>query len=643
MNTKGENFGYGGRILRVDLNTGSHRSESTEEYAPRFLGGRGINQWILLKELPPWVTPFEPANIICFGAGALTGTMVPGASRLNIDSKNAMTGGIGSGNAGGWFASELKFAGYDHVVVQGKARTPSYLYIEDEKISLRPALDLWGKTTRETVELIGEDVGHDDVQVVCIGPAGENMVKPACIIVSGSRAVGRCGLGAIMGSKNLKAIAVRGTGNIELKHPDAFMSLVDSVSRRLLAMPSVDIRKDLGTLAVFPLHNKFSGVPYKNFDDEYCPDDIAAKMAPEVFFKEYGVDRYACTACPTACGHRYVVENGPYAPTFCHKMEANTQLTFAGKLAIDDPAATVKGQEECCQLGLDMDNSGGAIAWAIDCFQNGLLTKEDTDGLTLDWGDHGVILELLRKMAHREGFGNLLAEGSFKASQVLGKGSERYSLHVKGQDLVEGIRSCKGWALGIVVSPRGATHTRGAPYSEYRQWSSEQSQKTFGVSTAGDPATYEGKAHVVAYYDAVHALWDSLGLCFITGNWAAPEGVNPGELAEFYSLSTGRVTSEAELMVAGERIHNVEKMFNVYHPGFARQDDYPPERFMEEPIKSGPMQGERLRKEDWDKMLDEYYSLRGWDPSTGWPTRETLTRLDLEECVEMLERTRVIR
>ncbi len=278
---KRKSYGYAGNILRVDLTTARHWTEPTSNFAPRFLGGRGINQWILLNELRSWVTPFEPANILCFGAGALTGTLVPGASRLNIDSKNALTLGIGSGNAGGWFASEMKFAGYDHVVVQGKAKWPVYLYIEDDKISFRPARDLWGKTTRETVALIQQDVGHSDVQVACIGPAGENMVKPACIIVSGFRAVGRCGLGAIMGSKNLKAIAVRGTGEIELKHPDAFMSLVNSVSDRLLNIPSVQIRKKFGTLAVGPLHNSFSGVPYKNFEDEYHPQESFKKYLPK--------------------------------------------------------------------------------------------------------------------------------------------------------------------------------------------------------------------------------------------------------------------------------------------------------------------------------------------------------------------------
>jgi aldehyde:ferredoxin oxidoreductase len=633
-------FGYAGSILRIDLNTQRYSQEPTEKYARRFLGGRGINQWILLNKLGPWVTPFEPANLLCFGAGALVGTMTPGASRLSVDSKNSLTEGIGSGNAGGWFASEMKFAGYDNIIIYGRARQPTYLFIDDDSIHFKPATTMWGKTTRETVELIEEDIGSKDVQIACIGPAGENLVRPACIIVSGTRAVGRCGLGAIMGSKNLKAIAVRGTKGIELKDSDAMISLVSSVTDRIRGMPSVKLRKNFGTPAVFALHNRLSGVPYKNFDDEYCPDDISDKISAETLRQIYTIDSYGCISCPTSCGHRYSIGDGPYAGTICHKFEANSMMTFGGKLAIDDPAALLKAHEECCQLGLDTDNTGGAIAWAIDSFQHQLLSKADTDGLYLDWGDHKVVIELIRMIAYREGFGGLLAEGSYRASQIIGKGSEDFSFTVKGQDLIEGIRSCKGWALGVVVSQRGATHTRGAPYSEYRQWSSEDSFRVFGVETAGNPTTYEGKARIVAYYDAACALWDSLGVCFILGNWAAADGISFQELARFYSFATGIEFSEQEIMKTGERIHNVEKMFNVYNAGFTRLDDYPPRRLMEEPIKSGPLKGEVLTRKDWDQMLDEYYSMRGWDKETSWPTEDTLRRIDLLDCIDILGKSK---
>lgn len=631
--------GYAGNILRVDLTSAEFCTEPTEHYTPRFLGGRGINQWILFKEVRPWVTPFEPANILCFGAGALVGTPVPGAARLNVDSKNAFTSGIGSGNCGGWFAAELKFAGYDSIVIHGKAREPVYVWIEDDKISLRPAKALWGKTSSETAEMIKQDVGHEDIQVLCIGPAGENMARPACIVVSGARAVGRCGLGAVMGSKNLKAIAVKGTGTIGVKDPEGLMTLVDVVSQRLRGLEGAKARREYGTLVASRSYNELSALCYKNYQDDYIPEESFAKISHEVFHTTYEIDRYACMACPTPCGHVYLIDSGPYSGTQCHKAEANAVWDFGGKLAVDNAAAILKAQEECCQLGLDIDNTAGAIAWAIDCFQNGILSKKDTDGLELTWGNHGVIIELLKKIAYREGFGNLLAEGSLRASQIVEKGSEKYSFHMKGQDLVEGIRSMKGWALGVVSSARGGAHTRGAPATESRKYSLEESQRLFGIKTAGDAPTYTGKPKIVCYFEYVHSLLDSLGVCFFTGNWTSPEGITPRELAQFYSFATGIKTSEDELMRTGERIHNVEKMFNVYHAGYTRNDDYPPKRLMEEPVKSGPLKGELLDREDWDRMLDTYYSLHGWSQRTGWPTREKLQELDLPECIERLEQT----
>jgi aldehyde:ferredoxin oxidoreductase len=463
------------------------------------------------------------------------------------------------------------------------------------------------------------------------------MVKAAGVVVSGARVAGRCGLGAVMGSKNLKAIAVKGSGGIGIEHPDKFMSLMTKISQRLRKSPEHKNRKVYGTLFVTPKFNDLSAVPYKNFDDDFLSDEFYAKISHETFNSDYQVDCYGCSACPTPCGHTYQVDRGPYAGTMCQKIEANAVWNFGGRLAIEDPAAILKAQEECCQLGLDTDNTAGAIAWAIDCYQNELISKKEADGLDLNWGDHGVIVRLIRQIAHREGFGDILAEGSLRASQIIGKGSERYAFHVKGQDNMEAIRSMKGWALGVGVSPRGGAHTRGAPVAAARKYSEEDSQRIFGVKTAGKAATYEGKPTVVTHIEKVCAVLDSLGVCLFTGTWASPLGVNPHELADLYASATGIEMSEEELMRTGERIHHLEKMFNVYHAGFTRQDDYPPKRFFEEPVKSGPLRGELLAREDWDRMLDEYYELNGWDKNTSWPTRGKLEELGLEECIEMLE------
>ena len=631
-----ERYGHAGKILHIDLTTSRIRTEPTARYTSRFPGGRGINQWILLNELDPQVKPFDPENIICFGAGALTGTLVPGAARLNIDSKNALTGGIGSGNAGGWFAAELKYAGYDNIVVRGKAEEPVYIWIEDDSVSLQSAVRHWGKGTGDTLKDIREELGCEDAEIVCIGPAGENMARQACIIVSGSRAVGRCGLGAVMGSKNLKAVAVKGTGSVRVRSAEAFMKLAKTVSQRLNTIPGAIARREHGTLVGTPMYQSLSAIPYKNYDDDYIPEERFQKISHETFHSVFETDRYACSACPTPCGHVYTIDEGPYKGTRCLKAEANSVWNFGGRVAVDDPAAILALQEECCRLGLDIDNTSSVLGWAIDCFQNGLLSTGETDGMELQWGDHGVLFELLGKIARREGIGDLLAEGSLRASAALGQGSDRYAFHMKGQDMIEAVRSMKGWALGVAVSPRGGAHTRGAPATETRKFSAEDSMKLFGVSTAGEAQTYVGKSKVVTYFEKVHALLDSMGVCFFTGTWTSPDGVSPGDMANFYTLATGIPIDEEELLTIGERVHTVEKMFNIRHRGFTRKDDYPPKRLMEEPIKSGPLKGEMLKREDWDRMLDEYYELHGWDLEDGWPSESVLERLDLPECTEML-------
>lgn len=634
---KETSYGYAGNILRVDLTSAGISVEKTAPYISKYLGGRGINQAILFNELQPGITPFDPENKICFGAGVLVGTLVPGASRLNADSKNALTGGIGSGSAGGWFASELKFAGYDHVVIEGKAATPVYLWIDDDKISLRAARDMWGTTVSETERLVKEDLGQSDIQVLSIGPGGESIGRTSSIVVSGSRVIGRCGLGAVMGAKNLKAIAVKGTGSIKLKEKEAFIESVDAVSQRIRNLKGAEALITYGTLFCSPSYNDLSALSYKNYQDDHIPAAHLDRISHEAF-RDFEIDRYACTSCPLPCGHVYTIKQGDYAGTRCYKAEANAVWNFGGRLAVDDIGGILKAQEECCQLGLDIDNTSGVIAWAIDCFQNGLISKDETDGLVLDWGDHNVILALIRKIAFRKGFGKILSEGSFRASQILGKGSEKYVFHLKGQDLMEGIRSMKGWALGIVVSARGGGHTRGALATERSRWSEEESQKTFGIPTAGIATAYAGKATALMYMEHANAVWDAFGICFFLANRSNPNGMNPSELARFYTLATGIKLSENELMKAGERLHNLEKMFNVRHAGFTRDDDYPPKRLMEEPIKSGPLKGEMLRKPDWDRMLDEYYDCHGWDRKTSRPTRGKLTELELDHCIEALDK-----
>jgi len=627
-------FSFGGKVLRVDLTSGKVWTEPTKKYAQRFLGGRGVNNWILYDEVKPWVTPFDPANRLIFGAGVLVGTLAPCATRHSIDGKSPMTGGVGSANSCGHFAPELKFAGYDHIVFQGRSRRPVYLWIDDDQVEILDASHIWGKTTWDTDDLIEEELGDDEVQIACIGPAGENLVRSACIITNRARSASRCGLGAVMGSKNLKAVAVRGSGSIEVAYPERFMEVVDETWEKIKSSGAASKVRNPHSL------NEANLMPVRNFQDAYMSPDKLDKLMPEVYEEKCEIRRLGYFACPIYCSRLYKVRSGQYAGLVSEGLHANDLLNWVGRfdLDLDDPAAMIKLHALCNEYGLDQDNASCSIAWAFECYQRGIFTQKDTDGLKLEWGDYQVVAELLRKVAYREGLGDLLAEGSKRASQIVGKGSEGFAIHVKGQDSMEPMRTSKGWALGCGVSTRGGTHTRGAAFIEMTgDIPPEVCEKIWGVQVEG-PLSYENKAKLVVYYERLQAVLDSLGVCLFSSNYNGPSLLDPDDLAELYSAATGRDIDGDELMRIGERIHNIEKAFNVLHAGFSRRDDYPPQRLMEEPVKSGPMRGERLHREKWGQMLDEYYELHGWDKETGWQTRKCLEDLDLRRIADDLEK-----
>jgi len=622
-----KHFSFGGKVLRVDLTSGRIRTEPTAKYAPKFLGGRGVDNWILYKEVKPQIAPLDPANRLIFGTGVLVGTLAPTAARHSVDAKSPMTGGVGSANSCGHFSAELKFAGYDHIVVQGRSRVPVYLWIDDDQVRILDASHLWGKTTWETDDAIKKDLSDDEIQIAC------------CVITNRARAAARCGLGAVMGSKNLKAIAVRGTGSIAVAHPDRFMKLVNEAWERIRTSPAANSFKTWGTFINPEFYNETGNLPVRNFQDEYLSPDIIKKVNPELYKMKYEVRRLGYTACPMSCSHFYKVTDGPYAGLACEGFETNDTLNFIAKFEIDYPPAIIKLHSLCNEYGLDQDNASCVIAWAFECFQRRILTEADTGGLKLEWGNYTVVAEMLRRIAYREGLGDLLAEGAKRASDVIGKGSEEFAIHIKGQDSMEALRgSGRSWALGCVVSTRGGAHTRGANLAEMRDFSAEVCERVWGIPKIEGPLSYQNKAKLVVYYERLQAILDSLGLCMLCSNWAAPDLLGPSDLAELYSAATGNEITGEELMGVGERIHNIEKAFNVLHAGFGRHDDYPPKRFIEEPVKSGPRKGERLPRGNWDRMLNEYYELHGWDQITGWQTRQCLEALDLKSVADDLER-----
>lgn len=620
------------RILRVDLtNKKISVNEMTEEYICRFLGGRGINRWILLNEIDKITDAFKPENKIVFGTGLLVGTSAPGACRLQIDTVNPFNNGVASGNSGGFFASQLRFAGYDNIIIEGKAETAVYILVKDQDVSIRNAYDLWGKTTWETDAMIQKKHGKD-VSTLSIGPAGENLVRSAAIIINKYRAAARCGMGAVMGSKNLKAIVVEGTGkeaDITPFDVKRFEKKVSEMKEKIAKTKLGEGLKTRGTTLWLPITNERSWVPVRNFQDNYVDPNKFKALHPENWSHIEVKPIKTCYGCPTDCSHLFIITNGPYKGTKTAGCEANTFWDFGAKLDIYYPPAVIKAHEMCNRYGLDVDNVSGAISWAYECYEKGIIDKSDTNGLELNWGNHKEMIILLKKIALRDGFGNLLAEGCKKASEILGRKSERYCLHVKGQDLKEPCRTVKGWALGVMVSPRAGTHTRGCPQTELIGISKENGEKYYGVPTAGDQLSYEGKAKLVVHFERLMAILDSIGMCILISEWNDPNLPGAEDYAELCSAYLGKDITPEQIMVTGERIMTLERYFNQIHTSFERMDDYPPERLMTEPVKTGPLKGEKLDREKWDKMLNEYYNLHKWNIKTGKIPEERLEELSI--------------
>jgi len=622
-----------GRILRVDLTSREFSVVKKDEgIYKKFLGGRGLDQLLLYENVKPKVFPLDSQNILLFSAGLLTGTSTPSATRLSIDTKNLFSNGIGSANVGGNFARELKSAGFGTIIITGKARVPVYLSIMANALEIRDAKGIWGKTVSETTDLIRGELG-ENTRVLCIGPAGENLVRGACVIVDKARAAAKCGVGAVMGSKKLKAIAVRGTKAIKVAKPKAFSAISKNAWEKIRKSSAVNIMNMHGTLATATPKNKIGALPYKHYQDGYMEPESLEKI-DENAFKNYEQHRFSAVGCAIKCRSTYEIRTGSYAGTVGEAMETNTIQDFGYKLGISYPPAIIRAHILCNEYGIDIDTVAESIAWAYECYEKGIIDKSDTNGLELTWGNYKVLISLIEKIAYREGFGDILAEGVKRASEVIGKGSGEFAMVMKGQDLYETIRMPKGYGLGAALATRGGGHCSGSPLTEFSpgKINPELSERLYGISTASNPSVYEGKAKLVAYHERLHAVLNSLGICFLATVWSSTDLLAWEDLAEIVSAATGWVMDEDDLMEIGERIHTLERCFNAIHADFDRKDDYPPQRFFDEPIKTGPYKGEVLDRTKFDEMLTKNYKIHGWDKD-GLPKQERLKELGLNNIV----------
>jgi aldehyde:ferredoxin oxidoreductase len=617
---------YGGTIVRVNLTDDTINRHPTEEHLARaFLGGRGLNVRRLWDELPAHTDGLSPENILVFGIGTLAGTIFPGGSRFNVTAMSPQTGILGDSNAGGFFGAELKFAGYDQVIIEGRADRPLYLSIKDDEVELRDARGLWGQDVWDTTLAIQGELGDRDVQVATIGQGAENGVRFAGVFVNLNRPAARTGMGTVMASKNLKSVAVRGTKLISVADMARFNEIIERLDEVIYNHPEYVIRCRLGTTKLIKALDSIGGLPTRHFQrGRFEHADAVSGEAIEDLFK---VKSKACFACTIPCSRFLVVDDPRFPGLRLEGPEYEPLAGFTARVGNGDLALALKCIDLANRYGVDAIALSEVISWAMECFERGLLSRDQADGLDLTWGNGDTILALIHKVAHREGFGDLLADGVRKAAERLGRGSEELAMEGKGLEVFQADpRSIKAYGLGNAVASRGADHLRSEPWFEFSN-DPEEGVRRFGVPETAFRLEHKGKGLVVKHFEEMAAVTDSLGVCKNTYN--NMEVLSWEETAELLRAATGWDMTGEEVQRIGERIVNLERLF-IAREGITRKDDTLPKRFLEEPMPqgSGPSTGAVLELET---MLDEYYRARGWDVEAGLPTRDKLQELGLSE------------
>jgi len=620
--------GYAGKILTVNLTEGRVIKEPLrEDLVENYIGGEGFAARLLWEKLKPGVDPLSPENVLILSTTAFSGSVFPPGSRTILCYKSPLTGAYGQNGMGGSFAPYLKFAGYDVLIVEGKAEKPVYIFIDDEEVEIRDASHLWGKLGGETDVLLQEEIGDTNIEIIRIGPAGENLNRLACMTAGYNRAFGKGGNGAVAGSKNLKAIAVRGRGNIPAHNPAGLKDVGTRVYR--------SCKQGVG-LMLIESHIHFLsavyattiGIPSRHFQQGDWESGASLYWEPikEQLFT--GEDAY-CWGCPTKSGKVLSPKKGPYQG---HKVDAKVEAVWSWgyNMMIDDLDVLCEIFYQCAQNGVDINGSAEWAGWLAECQEREIITPEDVGGLEVKFGDGESCLKLLKAIFTREGFGDALAEGPKIAAEKVGKGTEKYVMHSKGSPLeAEEFRADKALLLGTATQERGGSVNRNWTYS-VTYGSVIQSDVT-GLKEKPDPLEEKGIAKwLKPYKEVIPGILNAMGGCVILW-WMG--GVPTADVLEGYKHLTGRDISLQEGLKVGEKIINLARAFNA-REGFTRKDDTMPERFLTEPIKGGPNDG--VRVENFDAMIDEYYTESGFDLKTGWPTRTKLEELGMKDIADEL-------
>jgi len=605
--------GYACKLLRIDLSNNEIQKEDLDsEIIENFLGAEGIASKILYDEVKSDTDPLGPENRLIVMTGAFVGTSIPCGIKSTVASKSPLTGIYGEALFSAPIGEDLKKSGYDGVIIQGKAEKPVYLWISDDKAEIKDAGHLWGKETLDTVDSIRQELGDSKASVITIGPAGEKLVKLACIMSDDSRAAGRCGLGAVMGSKNLKALVAKGTGKIEIAEQETLNNLKKEALS--ISLPNTKGFRDNGTASGLIVFEQNGNLPIKNWTRGSFP--TAERITGSTMTDTILIGHSACRTCPIACGRKVKVEKGPYA------MEGSgpeyETMAALGSLCYNDNLESIaKANDICNRLGIDTISSGQVIAFAMECYENGLI--KDTDGIDLAWGNSDAVVKLCESIGNKEGLGTILGEGVRKAAELIGNKAERFAIHVKGLEFPEhNPRKFKSMGLAYATSNVGANHNRGSPMLVERDLLSPDLPWKEPV----DGFLIKDKGRITKVYQDVCCVVDSLGICKFMVFW----GKIPLKiLVEYYNAINGTKISFNDLIKIGERIWNIQRAFNI-RMGITRKDDTLPERFLKESVDEGPAKGQIV---ELDVMLKEYYEERGLDED-GKPGKDKLIELGLD-------------
>jgi len=611
--------GYAGKILRVNLSTNSSSiEEPKEDFYRRYLGGTGFISYFLLKEVKKGIDPLGPDNKLIFANGPLTGVPVSGTGRNSVGAKSPLTGGQGNAEVGGFWGAELKFAGFDAIIIEGKAQAPVYLWIEDGKVEIKDARNLWGKPTKDVQDALKKEHGSG-TRVCQIGPAGENMARFACIVNDINHAAGRCGLGAVMGSKNLRAIAVRGHQKFPIANQEATTTLIRRLIGQIKNNRASQGMHAAGTAGGVMGFNTTSNLPTRNFQQGQFEgaEKIAGAAINQTVLKRRG-GCYACTVrCKPECavGEPYNVIPEYGGP------EYETVAALGSLCGIDNLPAIVKGNALCSAYSLDTIGTGGSIAFAMECFERGIITEKDTGGIKLNFGNAEAMLQMIEMIAHRKGFGNILAEGVARAAQKIGKGSEAWAMHVKGQEIpMHEPRLKMGLGIGYAISHTGADHCHNIHDTTYtmRMGSGMKAMGIFDPLPSQDLSP--AKIRILLYGSLWQHILDCLVFCMFVP-------LSSDDIVELMRAVTGWNTNLFELMKCAERYVTMARVYNI-REGKSKTDDVLPKRFFT-PFESGPIKGIAPTETQVNEAIETYYGMLGWDKN-GAPTSAKLGDLGVE-------------